>query len=212
MTEGQLPSSSAGTTRGAEAVDGRDWVALGAVAISSIVSLVAIFHGPVISTIQQRQAEHEKHVRDRRADAYIAQLVSCLRQVAYMRSVYPLGSPTTDEPSPPSDEERWLTTARVVAYGSKRMKGLVNEWEQLVWRFKWEAWLLDPMFGDEESDDSRKERYRKMGQIRADADKLFKEIENTVADELQMSLPVVPQDPSDRFNAWLDRNSRPPQT
>jgi hypothetical protein len=197
MTEGQLPSSSAGTREGPKQWTVGIGLRWGAVAISSIVSLVAIFHGPTIAATHQRQAEHEKHVRDRRADAYIAQLVSCLRQVAYMRSVYPLGRPTTDEPSPPSDEERWLTTACVLAYGSERMKGLVNEWERLVWRFKWEAWLLDPMFGDEESDDSRKERHRKMGQITADADKLFKDIENTVADELQMSLPVVPQDPSD---------------
>jgi hypothetical protein len=40
-------------------VDGGDWVALGAVATSAIVSLVAIFQGPVISATQQRQAEHE---------------------------------------------------------------------------------------------------------------------------------------------------------
>ena len=149
---------------------GSDWVALGAVVTSAVVSLVAIFKGPTIAATHQRQAEHEKHVRDRRADAYIAQLVSVLRQTVYMKSVYPLGRSTTDEPSPPADEERWLTEARVIAYGSERMKGLVNEWEGLVLRFKWEASLLDPMFWDEEDEeeefkDDRKKRYRKWGRL-----------------------------------------------
>jgi hypothetical protein len=219
-------SSSAGTREGAEAVDGGDWVALGAVVASALVSLVAIFQGPVISATQQRQAEHEKHVRDRRADAYIAQLVSVLRQMAYMNRVHPpghpLGPPETDDPSPPSDEERWLTTARVMAYGSERMKGLVQEWDGLVLMFKGLAIVLSsPIpapWKDEESHDSESDSreqedwYKKMVEIRTDAEKLFEDIEKTVADELQISLPVVPQDPSDRFNAWLDRNSRPPQT
>jgi hypothetical protein len=174
--------------------------------------LVAIFQGPVISATQQRQAEHEKHVRDRRADAYIAQLVFVLRQMTYMKSVYPIGDPDADEPSPPSDEERWLTTARVMAYGSEHMKGLAKEWERLISRFKYEAFMLSPTWEALETDDSRKERSRKIEKVLTHAEELFKDIEKTVADELQISLPVVPQDPSDRFNAWLDRNSRPPQT
>jgi hypothetical protein len=188
-------------------VDGGDWVALGAVATSAIVSLVAIFQGPVISTRQQRQAEHEKHIRDRRADAYIAQLASVLRQMAYMKQTYPLGPFDTDEPSPPSDEERSLTIARVMAYGSERMKGLVKDWEGLTLEFKWQAWMLVPLGKDKVkvSDDRQKESLRKMGEIMEGADKLFEDIEKAVADELQISLPVVPQDPSDRFNAWLDR-------
>jgi hypothetical protein len=44
---------------------------------------------------------------------------------------------------------------------------------------------------------------KKMEEVLTHAEGLVKDIEKTVADELQISLPVVPQDPSDRFNAWL---------
>jgi predicted nucleotidyltransferase len=75
------------------------------------------------------------------------------------------------------------------------------------------SFVLDPMFWDmeEEPEDSRKKRYRKMGEIITNADKVLKDIEKTIANELQISLPIVPQDPSDKLNAWLDRNSRPPR-
>jgi hypothetical protein len=59
-----------------------------------------------------------------------------------------------------------------------------------------------------------RQQYKKLQEIRSRGKELLTKIQRVVAYELQISVPsAARQDPSDRFNAWLERNGReqPPQ-
>jgi hypothetical protein len=197
-------------------VDGSEWIALVAVGGGVLVGFV----GPIIAGAQQRRAEHEKHTRDRRADTYIDMLVSLERDLTFMARTYPIIGPAPEPPAGPNDQEHWTLNARVAAYGSKQVQALLDRWNEKIVR---EFWLESATLRDMESSERRlsravardewgatpTEQYRKLQDIRGQAKALLTEIRRVVAYELQISSPSgARQDPSDRFNAWLDRNGR----
>lgn len=196
-------------------MNGSEVIALVAVGGGVLVGVV----GPIIAGAQHRRAEHEKHNRDRKADTYVDVLVSLERDYAWMERTYPFIGPMLDSPAPPTDQEFWTLKARVAAYGSDRMKALLEHWNQMITREFWlEAMRLRDM---EEADKiggaitrgewgtTPTEQHRKLREIRGQAKTLLTEIQRIVAYELQISPPSgAREDPSDRFNAWLERNGR----
>lgn len=195
-------------------MDSGDWIALAAVVSVTLVGFV----GPIINGVQQRHAEHEKHTRDRRADAYIDMLISLERDCAWMERTYPLMGPVPDPPAPPTDREYWTLRSRVAAYGSDRVKALLEKWNKEITR---EFWLGAMYLRDmeevgkaggpikrEEWGTTRGGQYEKLHGILAEGRVRLVEIQRVVARELQIAPPLARQDPSDRFNAWLERTSK----
>jgi hypothetical protein len=193
-------------------VNGGDWIALVAVASATLIGFV----GPIVAGVQQRRAEHEKHVRDRRADTYIDMLVSLERDLTFMARTHPIIGPAPEPPAGPTDQEHWTLNARVGAYGTKRVKALLEQWnEKIVWQFLLEAARLRDLESAEggthrelmhEWGTTRVQQYEKLQEIRGHARQLLTEIQQVIAAELQISVPLaVREDPSDRFNAWLER-------
>lgn len=196
-------------------MDSANWIALAAVVSVTLVGFV----GPIIAGVQQRRAEHEKHNRDRKADTYIDMLVSRERDCAWMERTYPFIGPMPDPPAPPTDQEFWTLKARVAAYGSHRVKTLLEHWNQKITREFWlgamylrdmeEAGKMGRAISRQEWGTTRTDQYRKLQGIRGEARKRLEEIQRIVASELQIAPPAAArQDPSDRFNAWLERNGR----
>jgi hypothetical protein len=193
-------------------VKGGDWIALAAVASATLVGFV----GPIVAGVQQRRAEHEKHMRDRRADTYIDMLVSLERDLTFMARTHPIIGPAPEPPAGPTDQEHWTLNARVAAYGSRQVQALLDRWnEKIVREFVLEAATLRDMQSAERG--TRRElmqewgtmpsqQFEKLQEIRGQARQLLTEIQRVIAAELQISVPpAVREDPSDRFNAWLDR-------
>jgi hypothetical protein len=194
-----------------------NWIALAAVVSVTLVGLV----GPIINGIQQRRAEHERHDRDRKANTYIDVLSSLERDYAWMERTYPIIGidRMPDPPAPLTDQEFWTLRARVAAYGSDRAKALLEHWNQKITREFWlgamllrdmeEAGKMSRAISRQEWGTTRTDQYRKLQGIRGEARKRLEEIQRVVASELQIAPPsAARQDPSDRFNAWLERNGR----
>jgi hypothetical protein len=196
-------------------VDSANWIALAAVASVTLVGVV----GPIITGVQQRRAEHEKHVRDRRADVYIDMLAWLEQARVSMERTYPSIGSLPEPPAPPTEQEQWMLNARVAAYGSERVKRLLEEWNQkILHEFTLGALYLKDMeeaqkaggrITREEWGITLRGQYRKLQGIRDQARVRLEELQRVVARELQISpRSAARQDPSDRFNAWLERNGR----
>jgi hypothetical protein len=195
-------------------VDSGNWIALAAVVGVTLVGFV----GPIIAGVQQRRAEHEKHTRDRKADTYIDMLVSLERDCAWMERTYPIIAPMPDPPEAPTDQEYWTLRARVAAYGSERVKTLLEQWNQKITREFWlgatylrdmeEAGKTGRAITREEWGTTRGGQYEKLHGLRNEARARLVEIQRVVASELQIAPPSAWQDPSDLFSAWPERTSR----
>jgi hypothetical protein len=62
--------------------------------------------------------------------------------------------------------------------------------------------------GREEWGTTHSDQYKKIHEIRAEGRVRLAEIQRVVASELQIAPPSARQDPSDRFDAWLERTSK----
>jgi hypothetical protein len=194
-------------------MDSSDWIALAAVASATIVGCV----GPMVAGAQRRQADHEQHMRERRADIYIDMLVFLRRTQVVMDRTAPVIGSTTEPPPLPPDEEYWRLDARVSAYGSKRMDALTDKLRMTTQEFGMEAQKLGTILKHESRHGTPSplgdsaDQYQALEAIRTEARTMLADIKRQVAKELQVGLSAG-ADPSDRLNAWIEQGGRPPLT
>jgi len=123
-----------------------------------------------------------------------------------------------DPPAPPTDQEYWLLRSRVAAYGSDRVKALLEKWNKEITREFWlgamylrdmdEAGKTGRAITREEWGTTHGDQYKKLHSLRDEGRARLLEIQRVVAGELQIAPPSPWQDPSDRFDAWLERTSK----
>jgi len=84
----------------------------------------------------ERFTAHEQWIRDRREDAYVSLIDLAEESGLYVQRVHPMWDSNPPRPVPdlPDLEAQRKVRARVIAFGSQKVKDRMGEWQQFVHR------------------------------------------------------------------------------